>query len=56
MSSPTPNNERMNELLAARALGDIDRSEQAELDALIAASADDESLDLIAAQLDLVLA
>ena len=56
MSSPTPNSDRMNELLAARALGDIDRAEQSELDALVSAAGDDESLDLLAAQLDLALA
>jgi len=55
MSSPTPNSDRMNELLAARALGDLDAAERAELDALISAAGDDESLDLLAAQLDLAL-
>ncbi len=56
MSAPTPEMERFDELLAARAVGDIDAAETAELSALLAAHGDDESFDALAASLDAALA
>ncbi len=56
MSTPTPGTDRFHELLAARALDDIQHDENAELARLIAAEGDDESFDLLAARLDQALA
>lgn len=55
MSTPTPDMSRYEELLAARAIGDIDAPEAQDLERLQAALGEDESFDEIAAAIDLAL-
>ena len=55
MSAPTPDMSRYEELLAARAIGDIDSTEAQDLERLQAALGENDSYDEIAAAIDLAL-